>query len=77
MHPCARCGRQKFALLDGFARIDQQTDMSTVSFGGPTVPCAIIACENCGNVTLHALGALGLLAEIAPPEEKKNGGTNE
>jgi hypothetical protein len=75
--PCSRCGRQKFALLDDLARIDQQKDMSVVRFGGPSVPCAIVVCENCGNVSFHAMGALGLMAEISPPEENKNGGNNE
>jgi hypothetical protein len=75
--PCSRCGKNKFALLDDIARIDQQKNMSVVSFGGPSVPCATVVCENYGNVSLHALGALGLMAEVSPPEEKKNGGSNE
>lgn len=77
MRPCSCCGKQKFALLDGFSRIHQQTDPSTVNLGGPTVPCAVVICENCGNVNLHALGALGLLSEFSQAEEKKNGGNNE
>ena len=76
MQPCARCGKQKFALLDDITRVDQQKDMSVINLGGPSIPCATVVCENCGNVSLHGLGALGLMAEISPPE-KKNGGSNE
>jgi len=57
--------------------LDAKDAWSVVRFGGPSVPCAIVVCENCGNVSFHAMGALGLMAEISPPEENKNGGNNE
>lgn len=75
--PCARCGRNKYALLDDLTRIDQQKNMAVVSFGGPSIPCAVVVCENCGNVSLHAIGALGLMKEIEPPQEQTSGGSNE
>jgi hypothetical protein len=40
--------------------IKKGVDASLV-LGGPTIPVAIAACNNCGAITFHALGALGLL----------------
>lgn len=62
--PCQRCGHGNFIVLDGFANIPLSQELSgNVVIGGPTVPCAVIACNNCGNISYHALGALGLLNE--------------
>ena len=65
--PCARCGRQAFTVLDGYATVDQQNDLTQLILGGATVPCAVIGCNNCGNISLHALGPLGLF-KPPPPE---------
>jgi ribosomal protein L37E len=60
--PCQRCGQSNFSLLDGFANIPLNKEVSgNVVIGGPSVPCAVIACNNCGNISYHALGALGML----------------
>lgn len=70
--PCHRCGTVKFTLLEDFSNIMMQKDMSAgLVIGGPTVPVAILVCDNCGAITFHAIGALGLL----PPqnEVKANG----
>lgn len=62
LKPCARCGQQNFSLLDGFVSLPLTQEVSTnVVIGGPSVPCVIIACSNCGHINFHALGALGLL----------------
>ena len=36
----------------------------------PVVPCAILVCDNCGWVALHALKALGVLPEEQELEEE-------
>jgi hypothetical protein len=60
--PCARCGQQNFSLLNGFVSLPLSKEVSNnVVIGGPSVPCAVIACCNCGHIFFHALGALGLL----------------
>lgn len=62
LQPCARCGNKNFSLLDGFASLPLTQEVSNnVILGGPSVPCAVIACDNCGHIAFHALGALGLL----------------
>lgn len=65
--PCHRCGNVKFSLLEDFANIMVQKDISgSLIIGGPTVPAAIVVCDNCGATTFHAIGALGLL----PPQNE-------
>jgi ribosomal protein L37E len=60
LKPCARCGNTKFSVVDGIAQIGFGQDTQNVQIG-TMIPCAIIGCDNCGNLTFHALGALGLL----------------
>ena len=59
--PCARCGNEAFSLV-ATTTLSIQDDLSELKLGGVTVPCAIIACNRCGSISLHALGALGFLA---------------
>jgi len=67
--PCSRCGHPKFSLLDGFVNFPLAQEVSNnVIIGGPNVPSAVVACENCGHLEFHALGAIGLL------NEQKKGG---
>lgn len=67
--PCPRCGNQQFSLLDGyFSHQIQQSTNEIVIGGGPTVPIVAVVCTNCGFISQHALGALGMLQ---PPPEKK------
>ena len=67
--PCSRCGHQKFSLLDGFINFPMTQEVSNnVIIGGPNVPSAVVACENCGHLEFHALGAIGLL------NDQKKGG---
>jgi len=62
---CARCGHTNFSILDGFVNIPLSQEISgNIIIGGPQVPCAVIACNQCGNLNLHAIGALGLLNEL-------------
>lgn len=62
--PCARCGHTNFAVLESYSYFTLQDDVSQgLVIGGPAVPVALIACSNCGALTPHALGALGLLEQ--------------
>ena len=62
--PCQRCGQPSFSLLDGFVNLPLTEEISSnVIIGGPSVPCAVLGCNNCGNLSFHALGALGMLNE--------------
>ena len=49
---CPVCGEENSAVFDGiFARALQQ---------GRALPCAVVACKNCGNIREHAVDPLGI-----------------
>lgn len=61
-NPCHRCNHNQFSLLDGYSSLGLQDNLgSGLVIGGPSVPVALVACNNCGAITSHAVGALGLL----------------
>lgn len=61
--PCPRCGNRNFVLLDGYFYHTLQFELPSISLGGAGVPTIAIACTNCGFLSEHALGALGVLPE--------------
>ena len=63
---CPMCQSKNFIMADGYFNNNMQTDFSSISFGGPSIPTIAIICTNCGFISQHALGVLGLL----PKEEK-------
>ena len=58
--PCPRCGSSNFEVV-GQSVIPLNDNPSVYSIGGPAVPVGIVACSNCGFITLHALGSLNLM----------------
>jgi hypothetical protein len=69
--PCHRCGGKSFSVIDGFSKlpIDKDIDViQNIAIGGPSVPVILVACNNCGAITMHAMGAIDLL----PKEGNKN-----
>lgn len=63
--PCSRCGTNKFILIDGYFNNTIQKDLKTTALGGRGVPSVVVACAQCGNISQHAIGILGLM----PKEE--------
>lgn len=61
---CPMCKKRHFTLVDGYAAHYVQKDLKTFNIGGGNVlPTIIIVCNNCGFISQHALGALGLLKD--------------
>jgi hypothetical protein len=69
--PCPRCGNTSFALLGEYDFIlSKQGGIVDLPIGnrrsqGRMVPAVLVGCEQCGYLSTHGLGALGLL----PPDE--------
>jgi len=62
INPCDRCGKTQFVVLDAYSQFTLQNDLSAgLVIDGPAVPVSWVACNNCGAMTPHALGPLGLL----------------
>jgi hypothetical protein len=59
--PCGRCGRPSFSVLEDLVKLPLQPATGPMLLGGRHVPAAVVVCTNCGNVSLHALGTLGLM----------------
>lgn len=59
--PCPRCGNNRFTLIDGYLNHPLQLELSGMVIGGPSIPSVGVVCENCGYLSQHALGVLGLL----------------
>lgn len=70
-NPCPRCGRQKFAVIDGYFLQSIQKNLKGFSIGGPAVPSIVAACANCGFISQHAIGAL-LQPSAKKDEAKEN-----
>lgn len=58
---CPMCHNGPFTIIDGYFNIPLQGSLHSYTMGGATVPMVAIVCNNCGYVSFHALGALGLL----------------
>ncbi len=69
--PCPRCGSAHFTLIEGYFNNILQNEPIGLVIGGPTIPSIVIACVNCGYLSQHAIGALGLMSS-----ESKSGGSN-
>jgi len=60
---CPMCGHDKFMLVDGYFTSFIQDALGKLSLGGPGVPTVALICLNCGFLSQHAMGVLGLLAK--------------
>lgn len=61
-NPCPRCGSKTFSLIDGYFNQPINIDLAGgMVIGGPSIPSVVTACNKCGFLSQHALGALGLL----------------
>ena len=58
---CPMCRTPNFVLADGYFNNTLQSQFNGLAIGGTSIPTVAIICENCGFVSQHALGAIGLL----------------
>jgi hypothetical protein len=63
-HPCGRCEHTRFEVI-AETNLQIQNNPNAFTVGGPSIPAVIVACANCGNISHHALGALGLKPQEA------------
>lgn len=58
--PCHRCDIGAFDIV-GYGFVTLNNTPADIKIGGPGIPSVLIACVNCGLITEHALGPLGLM----------------
>lgn len=64
MLPCPRCGNQQFMLADGLLAPSLQTSINDIVLGGRSIPSVVVICTQCGYISLHAVGVLGLMNDL-------------
>ena len=60
INSCPRCNAHKFSIA-GTSYLPLIDKPGDITLGGQNVPVVLVACENCGFISQHALGAFGLL----------------
>ena len=68
---CPMCGNKQFQIVDGYFNQTIHETIPGVAITGATVPSIAIVCVNCGFISQHALGALGLLPDESADEKKE------
>lgn len=68
---CPMCGNKQFNVADGLIAHVWQKASTNLSVTGSAVICAVIICNNCGFLSEHSLGALGLLEEFDKYDEQE------
>lgn len=58
---CPMCRTNAFHLANGYFVNTIQSDFNSLALGGEALPTIAIICKNCGFVSQHAVGGLGLL----------------
>ena len=58
--PCPRCNSYNFEIV-GLTTLFINEDQNFLKIGGPGISTVIVACSNCGFITLHALNVLGII----------------
>ena len=68
LNVCPICRLGRFQLHPGYFVNIVQQDIKTVELGGEAIPTVVLTCRNCGFVSQHSLGELGLLPESKSEE---------
>lgn len=75
---CPMCGKGPFTFVNGYIYNHLHEDYRHVVIGTHGIPSIVIVCNNCGFMSQHALGALGLLHNNQPQiVEKEENSTGE
>lgn len=67
---CPMCHHHDFFIADGYFNNLLQDNLDSIRMGGSAIPTIPIICTNCGFVSQHAIGLLGLLPEKKDDEKK-------
>ena len=59
---CPLCSNKNFIVADAFFVNILQPDINKMTLSGKSVPTIGIMCDNCGFMSQHSLGILGLLS---------------
>jgi len=60
---CPMCANRSFTIADGYFKHSIDAKLKGFVLGGPSIPSIGLVCNNCGFISQHALGVLGLLSK--------------
>lgn len=60
---CPMCHNRHFIIADGYTMLGVQDVKDQVILGGQSMPVIGLACSQCGFISFHSLGILGLLEQ--------------
>ncbi len=67
---CPMCHSRSFTFLDGYLFQNLQSNKKSYIIGnGPFIPSVALVCNNCGFMSQHNLGALGMLNKESETKE--------
>lgn len=58
---CPICKRGHFSLIDGYSSYALTDNYRKINIDGKIIPFTMLVCDNCGFITQHALGTIGLI----------------
>lgn len=58
---CPICHKGQFKFVDSYSSYSLSDDYAKTKLGGKVIPFVMLVCDNCGFVSQHALGSLGIL----------------
>lgn len=67
---CPICHKGQFKFVDSYSSHFLSDDYAQISIGGKMIPFIMIVCDNCGFISQHALGTLGILPQQGGIEQK-------
>lgn len=67
---CPFCKKGTLTLVDGYVGHFLNEDYSKQMLSGRYMPSILLVCNHCGFLSMHALGALGLLPHNDQSEKK-------
>lgn len=70
---CPMCGNNQFTISDGYIVNLMQEDLKNFKID-KGIPSISIICDNCGFISQHALGTLGMLPVQEQPKEGVSNG---
>lgn len=72
---CPLCHGKTFSIADGYVMDQLQEDYNSLVISGEKlIPSIYMICNNCGFMSQHALGVLGLINQESIKEEDNNSG---
>lgn len=69
---CPMCHAHSFSLIDGYFTSNIQDDYRSIVFGkGEIIPSIAIVCNQCGFISKHSIGILGVMKKDNKEDKAK------